>query len=144
MPRWQWLALWALLLIAIKLGGALWPSHKDASTWADAIHARTGDTPVRELIFIEDMARYGIHLELGAEVEKVSLTSIPQPRFGPEYDETLGEKTADHDASAIWVCKRERWPEMRAKIEAAGWRARPLGAPFEERVLFRVSSKAGS
>lgn len=141
-PRWHWLALWAVLLIAIKLGGALWPSHKDASTWADAIHARNGGANVTEVIFIEDMARYGLHLHLGAQIEKVSLTDLPQPRFNPEYDGPLAAELVDHDASAIWVCKRERWPEIRDHIIAAGWTPRALGAPFEGRVLFRLDPKA--
>ncbi|WP_225876160.1 ArnT family glycosyltransferase [Lysobacter solisilvae (ex Woo and Kim 2020)] len=139
--RWRpWLA-WAGVLLALKLGGALWPTHKDASKWAQAIHARAG-APVHEVLFVEDMARYGLHLHLDAEVEKLSLEPLAQPAFNPIYDESLAQELGAHEPDAVWVCKQALWPALQARFAALGYRARALGTPYEGRIIFRVEAGA--
>jgi 4-amino-4-deoxy-L-arabinose transferase-like glycosyltransferase len=140
LPRWPWLLAWALLLLAMKAATAYWPTHKNAEAWADEIRRRTQGR-VEEVVFVEDMARYGLHLHLGrgVEIEKIVLQPTPQPRFNPAYDESLAVELAEHEADALWVCKENRWPTIRARIEAQGFVATPLGTPYQGRILFRVT-----
>lgn len=137
LPRWPWLAAWVGMLLALKLAAALWPTHKNAAEWADAIRART-DQPVQEVAFLEDMARYGLHLHMGVEIEKIALDPQPQARFGPINDSDLARELAEREPHVVWVCKQERWDEFRARIEALGYRATALGTPYRGRVIFRV------
>lgn len=139
LPRWRWLLAWAVLLVALRLATAYWPTHKNAAGWADAIRARAVE-PVTEVVFVEDMARYGLHLHLGpgTQIERIALEPSPQPRFNPSFDEPLAMELAEGERGVVWVCKQQRWPEVQARIEAMGFRATPLGTPYRERVIFRV------
>lgn len=139
LPRWRWLLLWSALLLGSRLAAAHFPTHKDASAWAEAILARVQD-PVTEVIFVEDMARYGLRLHLGAEIEKVSRTLEPQPRFNPQYDESLLREVeeADHETGLVYVAKQPLWPELEQVIAGYGYRARMLGEPYRGRVIFEV------
>lgn len=51
----------------------VWPTQQNAAVWAAQIQGRSAD-PVTEVVFINDMARHGLKLHLGAEVERVSFT----------------------------------------------------------------------
>lgn len=134
---WRWLGAWVLLLLGLKLAASLWPTHKDASEWAREIHARAGGR-VSEVLFVEDMARYGLHLHLGANIEKLSLEPKPQARFNPEYDQTLAQELGEHEPDTVWICKQALWPQLRERIAAQGYRAEPMGVPYQGRVIFRV------
>lgn len=138
--RARWLLLWVAVLLGLKLAAAHWPTHKDAAAWAQAIRARVPG-PIREVVFVEDMARYGLHLHLerATRIGKISLESVPQPRFDPLFDASLAGELAEHRASEVWVCKQEAWPLLRARIAAQGYRAHPLGAPYQHRILFTVT-----
>lgn len=138
LPGWPALAAIAALLMALKLATVYWPTHKDAAAWADAIRARAPG-PVHEVVFVEDMARYGLHLHLDAEIEKISLDPARDPPpFNPEFDESLAQELAEHEPGAIWICKQAMWPQLQARIAALGHHAVALGAPYERRVIFRV------
>lgn len=137
------LLLWAALLLGLKVAAAHWPTHKNAAHWAEAIRARA-DEPIEEVVFVEDMARYGLHLHLGpgTQIEKVSVRPRAEPAFNPDFDETLAQELAEREPGVVWVCKQAHWPELRARIEALGWRATPLGTPYRQRVLFRAVPNA--
>ncbi|GAA5067711.1 ArnT family glycosyltransferase [Lysobacter panacisoli] len=138
-PRWRWLLAWAALLLAMKLVAAVWPTHKDASEWARAIRARAPGT-ISEVVFVEDMARYGLHLYLGTgtQIEKISLSAFDQPRFNPPYDEPLAVELAEGEKNVVWICRQSQWPQVEARIVTAGYRVRRLGSPYRERVMFVV------
>jgi 4-amino-4-deoxy-L-arabinose transferase-like glycosyltransferase len=144
LPPWPWLATWAAMLLSLKLAAAHWPTHKDASDWAEAIRLRM-PAPVHEVVFVDDMARYGLRLHLDAEVEKVSLTPIrpgTQPRFNPSFDEDLAVELAEAETAsgAALVCRQSEWPRVRAYIEAQGFRSIPLGDAYQGRVIFRIEA----
>lgn len=143
LPRPRWLAAWVVALLALRLAAAAFPTHKDASAWADAIRARA-TAPVREVVFVEDMARYGLHLHLDAEIEKLSLDAPPQPRFNPEYDEPLSRELEESatETGVLYVAKAHAWPAVRDRVAALGYRATPLGTPFDGRVMFEVERGA--
>jgi len=137
LPGWRTILVWVALLLALRLASALWPTHKDAQVWAEVLRERAGG-PVSEVLFVEDMARYGLHLQLGAEVEKIMLDSAPLTRFNPIYDESLADELGEHKPDGVWVAKTERWQELQTRVTALGYRAEPLGAPWRGRVIFRV------
>lgn len=137
-PRWRWLLLWALFALALQLAAARWKTHKDAAAWADAIRARTPGA-VTQVDFVDDMARYGLHLQLGATVEKLSLQPRPQARFNPEFDGSVADELRDDfDPRAVWITKQAQWPAVRAALAAQGADAFAQGAPYQGRIMFRV------
>lgn len=144
LPGWPAVALWAAALLALRLASAYWPTHKNAAEWADAIRARVA-APVSEVVFVEDMARYGLRLHLDAEVEKIALDPIApgtEPRFNPPHDEDLATELREvsDEPGAVWVCKEAMWQRVRDAIGARGFVAEPLDPPFRGRVIFRVRS----
>ncbi|HEY0504696.1 MAG TPA: glycosyltransferase family 39 protein, partial [Lysobacter sp.] len=139
LPSWPKLIAWAAVLLAAKAAASYWPTHKNAQAWAHAIVERAPG-PIHEIVFVEDMARYGLHLELGrgTEIEKISLDTLHEPRFNPQYDEPLAVELGEHEHGVVWVTKQSDWPIVRERIEGYGYRAILLGTPFERRVMFRV------
>lgn len=141
LPRAPWLLGWGALLLGLALASAYWPTHKDARAWAQVLRERTGGA-VHEVVFVEDMARYGLHLHLGTEIEKISLAPLP-PRTGyaaPDYDEDLRTELAESagEPDAVWITKRALWPAVDARIRAYGHRTEVLGGDYRDRVIFRV------
>jgi len=139
LPRLRWLAVWVAVLLALRLASALWPSHKDAGRWAEELSARAGG-PVDEVIFVEDMARYGLHLHMNASVEKISLDPKPKPEFGAEFDSNFAGELMERER-ALWVCKQPLFPELRERAAALGFELEPLGDTYEGRVVFRAKPR---
>ena len=139
-PRWPWLVAWGLALLAIRVGVAIYPSDQDASAWAKAIQSRVS-TPIREVVFIEDMPRYGLHLYMRAEVETLSLDDLEQPAYNPEYDESLASELAEAatETGVIYVAKKKQWPEISQRVLDQGFHAQVRGIPFHGRVFFVVT-----
>jgi 4-amino-4-deoxy-L-arabinose transferase-like glycosyltransferase len=140
-PDWRLLALWVCVLLALRVGAAHYPSGQDASAWAKEIDARS-TAPVREVVFVEDMPRYGLHLYLQAEVETLSLEELAnQPAFNPEYDESLAVELAESasEPGVVYVTKQPIWATVQQHIARRGFRATPLGDAFHGRVIFVVA-----
>jgi hypothetical protein len=139
LPRWRWLLSWAACLLVLKFAAAQWPTHKDARAWTQAIRARTPGA-ISQVDFVDDMARYGLHLHLGAPVNKLSLHVLPQPRFNPEYDGNVVDQLGAHfDPDALWITKQDNFALVDARLRALGYAARAPGTPYQGRVLFRVA-----
>lgn len=137
LPGWRPLTLWVALLLALRLAAAHWPTHKDAGRWAEAIRERAPGMAVEEIAFVEDMARYGLHLHLGAAVERISLDPRPKPPYGATWDDDLASELAERERR-IWIAKERLLPELAERAAAAGCRLEPLGEPYEGRVIFLV------
>lgn len=142
-PRLHWITLWVAVLLSLRWGVAYLPTHKDAALWADAIRERAHGS-VREVIFINDMARYGLHVHLGAEVEKVSTFPVTGAPFNPEFDESLRDelRETDFEEGLIYITKVEQWPDLRQRIEHWGYKPQALGTPYSGRVIFEVNTGA--
>jgi 4-amino-4-deoxy-L-arabinose transferase len=140
LPRARWLLAWAGVLLALKLAAAAWSTHKDASAWARAIAARV-DGPVPEVVFVDDMARYGVRFYLGGpvQVRKISVEHIPDPKFVPDWDAALADVLATRDPRAVWICRERDFARVQGRIAHQGHRAVVLGAAYRGRRLFRVS-----
>ena len=140
LPAWWAIALWAVALSGAKVFAARVDHEDDSRRWAQAIRERAGPARVDDVVFVEDTPRYGLHLELGAEVERASLAALPRPRpIDGAYDHDFAEALRLHGAEAVWIAKTKYWPQVRAQAEAAGWRVETLGAPYRERVVARFA-----
>ena len=139
LPRARWIVAWAVLVLGMQFTAARWPTHKDASQWADAIRERAAPEPVRKVVFVEDMTRYGLHLHLGlpVRIEKVALQPLPQSPYDRIYDDLIVEALHKTEPGAIWICKASAWPKIRMRIELAGYTPVML-PPYRDRLLFRV------
>jgi 4-amino-4-deoxy-L-arabinose transferase-like glycosyltransferase len=143
LPDWRAIAAWAALLLGLAFGAALWKTHKNADAWASAIRARVPGT-IDKVRFVEDMARYGLHVEHGTQVEKLSLLPDPHAaRFNPVDDTDVAHALAKPDADALWITKQGNWPKVQARFAALGYRAVAQGTPYRGRVLFRVVTASG-
>jgi len=142
LPRWRWILAWAALLLALETAAALWPTHKDGAAWEQAIRERT-QGPVTQVLIVDDMARYSLYLQMGVDVEKLSLFPLRQPKYGPEYDEDVADELGDdYDPGAIWFTKQDHYPVVAARLQDLGYTAIPQGAPYHGRTLFRVVRRA--
>jgi 4-amino-4-deoxy-L-arabinose transferase-like glycosyltransferase len=139
LPSAPMLAAWCVFLLALKLAAAAWPTHKDAAAWADAVRERV-PYRVEEVVFVEDMARYGLHMHLGATVEKIALRTPGESGFNPEFDETLAEELAEREPGVLWVARQDDWPAVQHAIAARGYDATVNGPPFDDRVMFSVAA----
>ena len=138
LPRWRWILAWAGLLLALEAAAALWPTHKDGAAWQHAIAERT-EGPVSQVLIVEDMARYSLYLQMGVDVEKLSLQPLHESPFGPEYDEDVADELGDdYDPHAIWFTKQAQFPAAQARLSELGYTAIPQGSPYQGRTLFRV------
>lgn len=136
-PRLRWLAVWAVVLVAFRVATAYWPTQKNAGDWADAIRERAG-TAVREVVFVEDMARYGVHLHLGAHVDKLAMSPEAIDAFSSDYDASIDSELAERDSSIIYICKQKNWQELKSLLESRGFTAQELGDTFHGRVIASV------
>lgn len=136
LPRVRWILVWVVVLLGLRLASALWPSNKDAGRWAEALSARV-DHRVEEVVFVEDMARYGLHLHMGVAVEKVSLEPRPHEPYGAEFDSNFAGELLERE-DALWVTKQALFPQLVERAAPLGFRLVPLGEPYEGRVVFRV------
>lgn len=138
LPRWRWLLAWVAVLLALQFATSLWPTHKDAAAWAQAIRERAPGT-ISQVDIVDDMARYGLHLHLGVDVEKLSIGNPPQQRFDREFDRDITDALGDgYDPDAIWFTKQAQFADTRARLHALGYDAVVQGTPYQGRVIFRV------
>lgn len=137
LPAWGWLLAWAAVLLAINALVARMPTHKDARAWADHLRAYVY-VPIREVVFVEDMARYGLHLEAGAEVEKLSLDPEPRPAINPDVDMDLATELAESEPDRLWITKRERYAEVERRIRELGFATESAAPDYYGRAIFRV------
>ncbi len=116
------------------------PLHKNARQWAADLRAITPFAPT-EVVFVNDMARYGLHLYLRAEVEKIDFDGdmARKPLSDAPFDDTVYDELREADVqSRIFVMRP--WAQERFELMAreAGWVPVLLG-PAQDRVVYRLS-----
>lgn len=133
------LVAWCAALLALRIAGAYVPSTQDASQWASAVRARVPG-PIDEVVFVETTPRYGLHLELGAEVETIAVDKLEPGTISPEFDEDLGTELgeATRDRRSVWLVRTSLWPTLRNRVTALGYDAVPLGTAFRDHVIFQL------
>jgi hypothetical protein len=131
------LAIWVVALLALRLCAVFVPTHKDASLWAQAVRDRAPG-PVREVVFVDDMTRYGLHLHLGVEVEveQVSLRPPTQSAIERGTDHDFVGELSEGEPGLVYVTKDAHYPAVERAARAAGYRIKRRGSPFHGRVFF--------
>jgi hypothetical protein len=101
-----WLALWLVALLGMRLATVNFGHSKDPEVFANKLLVITKEKP-REIIFVEDMARYGMHLYLGSQINKVSYEPKPKRISDSEFDMSLSQALEQKPGKRIFVFKRE-------------------------------------
>ncbi|HAI59080.1 MAG TPA: glycosyltransferase [Xanthomonadaceae bacterium] len=111
--------------------------HKDSRNWARELQAVLPFRPT-EVVFVNDMARYGLHLYLGAEVEKIDFDGVmaEKPLSDAPFDDTVYDELREPKVLTRAFVMRP-WAEERfvAMAAAAGWRAEKVGG-VQDRVVY--------
>ncbi|WP_166636759.1 ArnT family glycosyltransferase [Cognatilysobacter terrigena] len=138
-------AVWCVVLFALRMAGLWIPSNQDARAWAAEIRARVPG-PISQVIFVDDVPRYGLHLHLGAEIENVAIEDRSSlATVNPDVDEPIDRELADPDvAGAVWLTPTSRWPAVQSRVRSRGLVAQPFGSPLHDRIVFRVLHSSAS
>ena len=114
-------------------------THKDSRNWAAGLRAVVPYQPT-EIVFVNDMARYGLHLYLRAEVEKIDFDGdmAKKPLSDARFDDTVYDELREPEVEKRVFVMRP-WAEARfvAMAADAGWRAEKLG-DVQDRVVYRL------
>jgi 4-amino-4-deoxy-L-arabinose transferase-like glycosyltransferase len=135
--NWHWLAttllsLWVLALLSLKLGLTFYLHAKDTREFAGTLqHLVPGR--LREIVFVEDMTRYGLHLYTGAEVEKVSFKPHPKPISDADFDNTLAVALHEQTTRRVFIMKRSNEGYFLTAVQANGMKAELRGVIPEEK-----------
>ncbi len=140
-PRRRWLVLVIGVVLGLRIAALFFHTHKDADQWASEIRRRV-DFPVAEVVFVDDMARYGLHLHLGAEVEKVSLRPRTESRrFTDESGHGFAVEVLEREPNSVFITKQENLAAVRAVARAHGAAVQAHGAPYHGRVMFTLGRR---
>lgn len=111
------LLLWIIALLGIRawLGG--FNNSKDPEVFAQKLLVITKAKP-REIIFVEDMTRYGLHLYLGSKINKVSFKPQFKSISDSKFDMTLDDALAQEPGKRIFIFKRENEQYFKNSMQA--------------------------
>ena len=137
-PSLWWTVVIVTGLTGLRVAMILWPTPQNAAEWAAEIRKRSPG-PVTEVVFINDMARYGLKLHLDAEVERVSMASVTEAGFNPLFDDTLAEELSEAEPGVVYVAQEKHWPALERGINVLGYQNVQLGEPYRGRVFFTVA-----
>jgi 4-amino-4-deoxy-L-arabinose transferase len=130
-PRRRRVALgaWVLLLLALKATAAVWPIDRDGRRLARSIRAALGGSVPRELVIVNRKPRYSLALYLDAEVERVSLETVPiledEPSYRPLF-EPLGRELEEGESGRIWLVPKHFDEVYLDELRALGFWERPV------------------
>jgi len=139
---------WLVLLILSLLGvhGLLgtYNNSKDPEVFAQKLLVITKEKP-REIIFVEDMARYGLHLYLGSKINKVSFKPQPKSISDSQFDMPLGQALEQKPGKRIFVFKRENEKYFKNALQERGISPVYLGViadsrdkPDQDRLVYTI------
>lgn len=132
------LAGWAVLLLAVRAGAALYPAAADSRGMARSLHDLHPDR-FREIVFVDTRPYHGLLLYLPAEVEQVSLRGDPDAGLEDELGEA-GEEPR------LWVVREGHEETFVHRAAEAGYPLRRLRTAkgFEPVVLYERAAGFGS
>ncbi|MCZ8164416.1 MAG: glycosyltransferase family 39 protein [Silanimonas sp.] len=116
------------------------PLHKNAREWAERLDAVV-PYRIEEVVFVNDMARYGLNLYLHAEIEKTDVDGdlASKPISDAPFDDVLGHELREKQPPGRVFVMR---PAMAARFEAeardAGVMPTRLGA-VRDRVVYTLA-----
>jgi 4-amino-4-deoxy-L-arabinose transferase-like glycosyltransferase len=102
---WKLLGGWVLVLLALKLAAAHYPSDKDGRIFASKLTPMLPGHP-DELLFIEDTTRNGLNLYLDTNIERLSFKPQPKMMSDSSYDQTVAEELDEDEQGRVFIMKR--------------------------------------
>lgn len=96
---------WIFILLGLRFGLGYFNNTKNPEVFAQKLLVITKEAP-REIIFVEDMARYGLHLYLGTQINKVSFRQHPKTISDSTFDMTLGQALKQEPGKRVFIFKR--------------------------------------
>ncbi|HPO23124.1 MAG TPA: hypothetical protein PK135_00470, partial [Arenimonas sp.] len=114
-----WLALLVISLLGLHGLLATYNNSKDPEIFARKLLVITKEKP-REIIFVEDMARYGLHLYLGSKINKVSFKPQPKDISDSQFDMPLDQALEQKPGKRIFVFKRENEQYFKTALQEKG------------------------
>lgn len=99
---WAMLAVWIMALLGMRYGLSVYKHHKDPEIFSEKVLALT-KVPPREIIFVEDPSRYGMHLYLGSKINKVSFKPRKKRISDNEFDMTLAQAIDRQPGKRIFI-----------------------------------------
>jgi 4-amino-4-deoxy-L-arabinose transferase-like glycosyltransferase len=144
----------AVFVVLIKALFAYLPLVYQDTGLSDELHAQqnknselfakqlTKITPfqIQEVAFVDDMARYGLHLYMGVEVEKLGLEAVARPKVMSDavYDDILLDELKEPEREKrVFVMKQERRELFELQVKQSGYTPHVLGQVFD-RWVYRV------
>jgi len=123
------LALWIVLLVALRYAGAHYSPEDDSRSLARWIRGATLQAP-KEVIFVNMRPAYGLTMYLGAEVEGAALPGWHDdvPRYRPVYESLAHEMSEPDQTRRIYVLPARRLQEFERAIHGAGLEPVVLGS----------------
>ena len=111
------------------------PLHKNARDWAAKLDAVVPYT-IKEVVFVNDMARYGMHLYLRAEIEKADIDGdlATKPISDAPFDDVLAHELAEREPGRVFVMRGYVAPRFLELARAAGWSPVKLGTVRDREV----------
>ncbi|GAB3730977.1 hypothetical protein GCM10028794_06840 [Silanimonas algicola] len=113
--------------------------HKDARVWAEGL-AALGVARPTEVCFVEDMARYGLHLYTGAAIQRIAFEGDPaaRPLSDSSFDDLLADDLREAGVEArVYVMRPWAEDRFRSIAGSEGWRPVRLGM-IRDRVVYRL------
>lgn len=156
--RWGWLTATIVTLLGLKAVAAYLPllyddthppgflhsqRNKDSELFAQHLH-RVAPFAIQEVAFVDDMSRYGLHLYMGVEVEKLGLEAVarPKPLSDAVYDDILLDELKEPERETrVFVMKAERREIFEQQVRDSGFRPVALGQVFD-RWVYAVERNA--
>ena len=125
LPRWVGpaLALWLVLLVALRGGTAHWPSKQDDRALAYEVQA-LDVARIDEVGFVDTVPHYGLGFYLDREVERLSVDPSPDARVQAE---SLESELADPEGCRVLLVERDTVPALAAELRRLGAEVRELG-----------------
>ncbi len=119
------------------------PLHKNARDWAAKLDAVV-PFPIREVVFVNDMARYGMHLYLQAEIEKADIDGdlARKPISDASFDDVLSHELREVEPGRVFVMRPKVEARFLAEASAAGHAPQRLGT-VRDRVVYALEPPAG-
>lgn len=117
------------------------PLHKNARDWATKLDAVV-PYRIEEVVFVNDMARYGMHLYLRAEIEKADIDGVlaDKPISDAPFDDVLAYELREREPGRVFVMREDVQARFIEAAEAAGWAPRRLGT-VRDRVVYTLESE---
>jgi 4-amino-4-deoxy-L-arabinose transferase len=114
LPRWiaPGLALWLVLLLALRAGSAHWPSKDDDRVLAAELR-RLDVARIDEVAFVDTNPHYGLGFYLDVEVERLSIGVRADARVQAE---SVEEEMRDSEGCRILLAENDTVPALEAEF----------------------------